>query len=118
MVATELAVFLRVDKCAGGDVLSLSLEPELRDSHENGLVSLRVGGGGGAGWLAAAAVEGGGLGLFAGASVFGDQGIEGSALVRPLNDKLFDEGSLGTSSLPESSAARRSVAAGCRSSCG
>lgn len=96
-------------------MLSLSLEPELRDSHENGLVSLRVGGGGAAGWLAAAVVDDGGLGLFEGVSGFGDQGIEGSAFVRPLNDKVFDEDSLGTSSLGESSAARRSVTAGCRS---
>ena len=46
-VATELAVFRRGDACVVG-IVSLSLLEELRESHENGLVSFRVGGGGGA----------------------------------------------------------------------
>lgn len=114
-VATELVVFLRRD--CGGEV-SLSLIPELRESQENGLVSLRLGAGGAPDWMVGAArADGDEARLFAGDSEFGDHGIEGRAFAKPPNDKVFDEVSFGAGSLLASSAAGRSVSAACRSPC-
>ena len=53
-VAMELAVFLRVEGCGGGEgwisfSFSFSLFVELRDNQEKALESFRVGGGGGGG---------------------------------------------------------------------
>jgi len=92
-VAIELAVFLLGDACTGGEVwLSLLLEV-LRESHEKGLVSFRVGGCGlGSGGGEATAANDG-LGLFAGDSAGGDQGMEGKALVRPPRDSFLPDGS-------------------------
>jgi hypothetical protein len=97
MVATELAVFLRVDglACTAGG----SLE-ELLESQENGLLNfLPVGAGAGGGGAAAAgaaswALAAGGLfdrESFAG----GDQGIGGRAFVMLLKDMVFDAFSAG-----------------------
>ena len=77
---------------AGADVLSLSLLAEFRESHVNGLVSFRVGGGGLAVPLAAgggATAFAGGPGLFEGDSAGGDHGIDGRALVMLLSESVL-----------------------------
>ena len=77
-------------------MLSLSLLDELRDSHENGLVSFLPGGGGGAAAVVGAGAGGGGcmaavggLGLRDGDSAGGDHGIDGRALVMLLNEMVL-----------------------------
>ena len=95
IVATELAVFLRGEVWEFGALLpSLSLD-EPRESHENGLVSFRVGGWKG-GWLdggegtVAGATD---IGLFDGDSAEGDQGIAGRAFVMLLKEIARPAGS-------------------------
>lgn len=77
-------------------MLSLSFEVELRESHEKGLVSFRVGGGGGGCDVEGDELEGGaamaassGPGLLDGEAVGGDQGIAGKALVMLLRDRVL-----------------------------
>jgi hypothetical protein len=85
----ELAVFLRGEVWATRGV-AVSLFVAFRDSHENGLVSLRVLAGG-AGAAPVEVAEGDGIGLLPGESwAGGDQGIEGSAFVRLLKDRVLD----------------------------
>ncbi len=105
-VATELAVFLLGD-VVGGGVATTSLETELRDSQEKGLVSFREGAtivgavgvavvvvGAGAGAvtvIGAAAVTMGDEGFLVGESFTGgDQGIDGRAFVMLLSDIVLD----------------------------
>ena len=80
----------------GGDtVLSLSFEVELRESHEKGLVSFLVGGGGGCAvdgdeFEGGAAMAGSSEpGLLDGDAVGGDQGIAGKALVILLSERVL-----------------------------
>lgn len=77
-------------------MLSLSFEVELRESHEKGLVSFRVGGGGGGCAVDGDEFEGGaamagssGPGLLDGEAVGGDQGIAGKALVILLSERVL-----------------------------
>lgn len=86
-VAIELAVFRRGEATVGGELLSLSLDTEFRESHEKGLVSFRLGGGGATGGGATDVTEG--WGLFAGDSAGGDHGIAGSAFVMLLKDRVL-----------------------------
>ncbi len=94
----ELAVFRRAVGWVVGR--SLSLLEEFRESQENGLVNLRVGGGGaavdkaGAGGGTTAEWEG--FGLREESLGGGDQGMEGRALVMLLRDSFLSCCSLWT----------------------
>lgn len=88
----ELAVLRLGDVATVGGEATVSFCTEFRDSHENGLVSLREGAAGGAGaGVRAGAVVAVGLPLGGESAVpaDGDHGIEGSELVMLLMEIFF-----------------------------
>jgi hypothetical protein len=80
-VAIEEAVFLRSGEIGGGDITVSFCADVFRESHENGLVNFRDGGGAGAGRFDAAGTCGGGA-----------HGTDGRTPESPCNDGLADFG--------------------------